>query len=409
MSNKVLLIIIAFILILVALIVFSKNDGVVPTEPASNNTYGNSESKVVLMEAYSLSCPACASFHPLLKEIREEYKDRILFQVVHFTLSGTSRSGGLQNARAAHRAVEAAARQNKFWEMHDLLFENRESWTITTTSDPVPQIEVYAQELGLDLVQFKEDFASEEINEIIKNDEKYLKSLKVTETPTFFINGEKLDNQQMASLDIARQTLNRALEQAATTTQAPPISTNPSAPGSQNTFGSSEQDVLLTEAFSLGCSVCAARQSLLKQLHEEYQGRVRFQVLHYPLAENFPNAPNAHLAIEAAGQQNKFWEMQDLFFESQAAWAQMSPEQLSQQIETFATELDLNLEQFRSDFESAEIAAIIASDEAYLEGLNILGAPTFFLNGEQLDGSRMADIETARQTLNRILEEDNAE
>ena len=210
MSNKVLLIIIAFILILVALIVFSKNDDVVPTEPASNNTYGNSESKVVLMEAYSLSCPACASFHPLLKEIREEYKDRILFQVVHFTLSGTSRSGGLQNARAAHRAVEAAARQNKFWEMHDLLFENRESWTVTATSDPVPQIEVYAQELGLDLAQFKEDFASEEINEIIKNDEKYLKSLKVTETPTFFINGEKLDNQQLASLDIARQTLNRA-------------------------------------------------------------------------------------------------------------------------------------------------------------------------------------------------------
>ena len=324
MSNKVLLIIIAFILILVALIVFSKNDDVVPTEPASNNTYGNSESRVVLMEAYSLSCPACASFHPLLKEIREEYKDRILFQVVHFTLSGTSRSGGLQNARAAHRAVEAAARQNKFWEMHDLLFENRESWTVPTTSNPVPQIEVYAQELGLDLAQFKEDFASEEINEIIQNDEKYLKSLKVTETPTFFINGDKLDNQQLASLDIARQTLDRALEQAATTSQTPTISASSNAPSSQNILGSSEQNILLTEAFSLGCSACATRQSLLQQLHEEYQGRVRFQVLHYPLAEHFPNAPSAHLAIEAAGRQNKFWEMQDLFFESQAAWAQMS-------------------------------------------------------------------------------------
>ena len=158
MSNKVLLAIIAGILILVALIVFSKGNKVTPTAPASNNTYGNQESRVVLMEAYSLSCPACASFHPILKEIREEYKDRILFQVVHFTLSGTSRSGGLQNARAAHRAVEAAARQNKFWEMHDLLFENRDSWTITTTTDPVPQIEVYAEELGLDLVRFKERF-----------------------------------------------------------------------------------------------------------------------------------------------------------------------------------------------------------------------------------------------------------
>ena len=199
------------------------------------------------------------------------------------------------------------------------------------------------------------------------------------------------------------------LEQAATTGQTPTISANTNAPSSQNISGSSEQNVLLTEAFSLGCAVCAARQSLLKQLHEEYQGRVRFQVLHYPLAEHFPNAPSAHLAIEAAGRQNKFWEMQDLFFESQATWAQMSPEQLTQQIEAFATELDLNLEQFRSDFESSEIAAIIAGDEVYLEGLNILGTPTFFLNNEQLDGGRMADIETARQTLNRILEEGNAQ
>ena len=208
----------------------------------------------------------------------------------------------------------------------------------------------------------------------------------------------------MGSVEIARQTLDRALEQAETSSQASPLATS-SAPSSQNIIGSSEQDVLLTEAFSLGCSVCAVRQDLLKQLHEEYQGRVRFQAFHYPLGEHFPNAPKAHLAIEAAGRQNKFWEMQDLFFESQATWAQMSPEELSQQIETFAADLDLDLEQFRSDFESAEIAAIIAGDEAYLESLNILGTPTFFLNGEQLDGSRMANIETARQTLDRLLKQ----
>ena len=142
MSNKVLFTVIgAILLVVVALIIFAgaRGEEIAITGPASNNTYGNPNSKVVLREAYSLACAACGSFHPTLKEIREEYKDRVLFQVVHYTLSGTSRSGGLQNAKVAHRAVEAAGRQDKFWEMHDILFENQSIWTVQTTSDPIPR------------------------------------------------------------------------------------------------------------------------------------------------------------------------------------------------------------------------------------------------------------------------------
>ena len=192
MNNKIVGAIISIIiLILIGVIAFSdgnggNSNGEALTAPSSNNKIGNAEAEVALMEAYSLGCPACAEFHPILKQIREEYSDRITFQVVHFPLTAN-----FQNARAGHRAVEAAAVQGKFWEMHDLLFEKRDLWTQEATNNPVPQIETFAEELGLDIEKFKADFKSEEVNNIINGDEEYLKSLGASVTPTFFINGEK--------------------------------------------------------------------------------------------------------------------------------------------------------------------------------------------------------------------------
>ena len=405
MSNKSLFIAIgAILLVVVVLIIFAGARGKETTtaKPASNNTYGNTNSKVVLMEAYSLACPACGSFHPILKEIREEYEDRVLFQVVHFTLSGTSRSGGLQNAKAAHRAVEAAARQDKFWEMHDILFENQSLWTVSVTSDPIPQIKVFAEEIGLDLEKFEEDFSNPDTNDIITGDESYLKSLGVSETPTFFLNGEKIESSRLSSVDIARSTLDEALLQAEEVEEKEETATV--APSSNHVIGSSAQDVLVLEAYSLACPGCANYQPLLKQVHEEYSDRVRFQVVHYPLVgDNFANAEAAHRAIEAASRQNKFWEMHDLFFEHQNTWKSMEAEAFGQQVEAYAGETGLNLEQFRTDFASPEVAAIVAGDEQYLEGLGIVGTPTFFLNGEILDNRQFSSIEGAREILDSVL------
>ena len=193
MSNRVLLGVIAVIIILLGVLIIFSRDKTEITEPSSNNTSGTSEKNVILMEAYSLGCPACADAHPLVQEIREEYSDRVIVQVVHYPLVAK-----FQNALAGHRAVEAAAKQGKFWEMNDLLFENRGLWVFAETqnSNPTPQIEVFAEQLGLDIEQFKQDFGSVETNRIINGDIKYLEGLGVSQTPTFFLNGQKMENWQ---------------------------------------------------------------------------------------------------------------------------------------------------------------------------------------------------------------------
>ena len=398
MSNRVLLVIAGAVLLLVGLILLARDAPPPPTEPASNNAYGNPDAKVVLIEAYSLACNACGSYHPGLKTIREEYKDRILFQVVHYTLSGTSRSGGLPNARAAHRAVEAAGRQGKFWEMHDVLFEQQGIWTAGATADPLPQIRAFAEtDVGLDMAQFDEDFASEEINQIIRTDERYLKGLGVTETPTFFINGEMIESRLLFGAEAARQTLDAALEQAEAESQAV------TEPASAHVVGESELGILVTEAYSLGCFGCAQHQEHLEQLQDEYSDRVRFQAVHYPLGDKFPNAPQAHRAIEAAGRQNKFWQLRSLLFERRDDWLQLPPDEFDSLLESLAEEVELNLEQFRNDLEDPAIDDIIAGDESYLESLGVAGTPSFFLNGQLSNG--FADLESGRQTLDEALDE----
>ena len=213
MSNKIFLAVIGFILLIfLVLITLAAFRGDVEktdlTGPSSNNKIGSSEQGVILMEAYSLGCPACADAHTtILKQIREEYSDKIVFQAVHFPLTAS-----FQNALAGHRAVEAAALQGKFWEMHDTLFENRNLWTQQYTNNPVPQLEIFAAEIGLDIEQFKEDFRSEKVNDIINNDEDYMRSLGASATPTFFLNGERIERSRLEPIEVARQTLNQVLD-----------------------------------------------------------------------------------------------------------------------------------------------------------------------------------------------------
>ena len=222
MNNKILIAIIVLIVGVLFWVIFSSDktsenpdnqDGEVVE---SLHVYGLAldEADVVLEEAFSLSCPACAQFHDLLKELREEYKDKIAFRVRHFTLTSQ-----FPNVLAAHRAAEAAALQGQFWEMHDLLFEKRDLWIASSDSNPnpsnaVPQMEVFAEELGLDLEQFKIDFKSKKVNDIVNADYKAMKERGVDGTPAFFINGEEIEKARLGNMTIARQTLDEYLEDA---------------------------------------------------------------------------------------------------------------------------------------------------------------------------------------------------
>lgn len=161
------------------------------TVVADDHTKGASDSEVILVEYLDFECEACGAYFPVVKQMEEEFGDRVLFVARYFPLSGH------RNGLPAALAVEAASRQGKFWEMHDLLFTRQKDWGEKQVATPAV-FEAYAQELGLNMEQFKADVSSENVMARVKRDMDAGAQVGVKSTPTFFLNGSKIQNPQSA-------------------------------------------------------------------------------------------------------------------------------------------------------------------------------------------------------------------
>ncbi|MCA9331184.1 thioredoxin domain-containing protein, partial [Candidatus Saccharibacteria bacterium] len=162
MSNRFFAILLIIIAVIGGVIFVSKNKSDTPSvtdTPPSNITTGKGTTGVTLVEYGDFQCPVCASFFPIVQQVKEKYGDQITFQFRNFPLSEIH-----PNAVIAARAAMAANNQGKFWEYHDLLYQNQTSWA--ESNDPVSILDGYAEQLGLDMQQFRSDRASNEINNV---------------------------------------------------------------------------------------------------------------------------------------------------------------------------------------------------------------------------------------------------
>lgn len=150
---------------------------------SKDHTIGTESAKVTIVEFADFQCPACGSAYPVVKQITEEYKDKIEFVYRHFPLPGH------RNAIPAAQAAEAAGKQGKFFEMSELLFSNQAEWSEGNGAKEV--FEGYAESLELDMEMFKADRDSSDTTAYIQNDQNDGLTLGVNSTPTFFIDGEK--------------------------------------------------------------------------------------------------------------------------------------------------------------------------------------------------------------------------
>lgn len=155
------------------------------TSAATNHTLGKGTSGVTLQEFGDFQCPYCGDYHATIKQVLAKYGDTIKFQFSNFPITSAH-----QNAFAAARAAEAAGLQNKYWEMHDLLYETQSQWS--SASDPTPYFEQFAKQIGLNEAQFKKDYGSAKVNDAINADMAKANKLNVTGTPSFFINGKSV-------------------------------------------------------------------------------------------------------------------------------------------------------------------------------------------------------------------------
>lgn len=156
------------------------NEGVVTTP----HIKGNPDAAVTLVEFSDLQCPACAAFQPVLNEILATHGDNLKFEYKHFPLPIHP------FAQPAAIAAEAAGQQGKFFEFHDALFANQQAWSSAAT--PNVFFIQYAQELGLDIDKFRQHLGSSILRDKVRADMTEARELGLTGTPTFFLNGERM-------------------------------------------------------------------------------------------------------------------------------------------------------------------------------------------------------------------------
>ena len=149
---------------------------------------GKADSKVILVEYGDYQCPSCGSAYPRVKTIMEEYGDRIALVFRNFPLTSIH-----PNAKVAAAAAEAAGLQGKYWEMHDLLYQNQSAWETLATDKRTDAFVSFATELQLDTAKFTTDLSNADINKKISFDMALGKANAASATPTFYLNGEKLD------------------------------------------------------------------------------------------------------------------------------------------------------------------------------------------------------------------------
>ncbi|MBA2705115.1 MAG: thioredoxin domain-containing protein [Blastocatellia bacterium] len=155
------------------------------------HTHGPADAPVTLEEFGDFECPPCGLLHPILQTMEKEFSGRIRIVFREFPLVPTH-----VHALAAARSAEAAGLQGKFWEMHDLLYENQKTWHDAFDARPI--FEDYATRIGLNMEQFRRDSSGEIVAQRIFLDGKRGHAMGVNGTPTVFMNGRELPFESLA-------------------------------------------------------------------------------------------------------------------------------------------------------------------------------------------------------------------
>ena len=169
---------------------------------------GDPAAPVLIEEFGDFQCPPCGVLHPMLKTVETEFgpqRLRVVFR--HYPLVTAH-----AHALAAARASEAAGLQGKFWEMHDMIFENQKAWQDAFDSKSI--FEGYATKLGLNIEMFRRDLGGEIVERRIFMDGKRAHALGVQGTPTAFLNGREIPFESLMQVDGLRGLIQKELAAA---------------------------------------------------------------------------------------------------------------------------------------------------------------------------------------------------
>lgn len=146
-----------------------------------DHSEGSDNAPIVLVEYGDYQCPHCRMAFPMVKRLQKALGKDLKFVFRNFPLSEAH-----PDAVNAAKVAEAAALQGKFWEMHDMLFENQENLDVESLGN-------YAEKLKLDVSALNDAVGSSEIEDRVSSDFEGGVRSGVNGTPTFFVNGTRYD------------------------------------------------------------------------------------------------------------------------------------------------------------------------------------------------------------------------
>ena len=167
---------------------------------------------------------------------------------------------------------------------------------------------------------------------------------------------------------------------------------------SDHVLGTGNNPVNIVVYADFQCPTCATEHQTMSQLWPSISDQTQLIFRHFPVTNTHPHAWSASLYAEAAGKQNRFWEMHDYLFATQAVWSRLNDVQ--NEFDSYALELNLDIDQLHTDLNSEEVIAKVRNDLRGGTSAGVRATPAIFINGRQLNNpSRSRILETINEEI----------
>lgn len=357
-------------------------------------------------------CPFCGKLAKTIDTLMPDYAKDVRLVFKHYPLPNHA------NAEPAAKASVAAQKQGKFWEFHDLMFQNQRALGPT-------DLQGYGETLGLDAPAFAAATAAKRTAVVVNEHFVQGRVLEVSTTPTLFVNGRMIAGakpaaelraifdeeiaaaKKMLAAGVKREQLYARIMQQATPGAGKRPNRDPthrrgeaskrtnyglSVAAHNPVRGPAGALVTIVEYSALNCDACATIEPHLDALRHKYPADVRVVWRHFPEAS--PAALRAAQAGAAAHRQGKFWELHDKMLANTAA---LQGETVAKTVASWAAGLGLDQAKLVADISSDDVDRQIRIDVAVANKVRgTAPAPFLWVNGRIIDSRdtpSLADIE----------------
>ena len=367
---------------------------------------GPQDALVTIVEFSEFQCPFCARVLPTMKQVEETYGDK-----VRVVWRNNPLPFHKDAAPAAALAMEAYAQggDDKFWEVHDVLFANQKALSRA-------QLEDYAKAAGLDMDKVKKALDEGTHKKLVDDDQAVANQFGARGTPYFFVNGrqlrgampfnafQKVIDEELATAEallkqgvnknqiyatVTKDGLTKPAAPKPTDKKARPGQPDPKAvykvplQGNEPQKGPDDALVTIVEFSDFECPFCGRVEPTMKEVENKYGKDVRVVWMNNPLPFHKNAKPAATAGLEAHAQKGDkaFWAMHEKMFANQKALT-------AENLEAWGKELGLNGSKLKKALAEDKYAKTIQQQQTLANTLGARGTPAFFINGRNLRGAQ---------------------